>query len=98
MRAGGLAEECKMLGSELLRKEHERLIEVTKACRLDMHEPDEQGISAVVTGWYLDNAHGAGPSSAEFAVGISNDDGCSYEWFNLASLIAMARAANRHKD
>ena len=80
-----------MLESVVLRQEHDRLVKITKPCRPDMHEPDEQGISAITTGWYLDNATGPGPSSSELCVGISNDDGQTYEWFNLASLIAMAR-------
>lgn len=71
----------------------ERLLTVTENCRLDMHEPDEQGLSAVVAGYRLDNAMGHDPFSncGEFTVGLSLDDGVSYEWFNLADLIALAR-------
>jgi hypothetical protein len=60
-----------------------------------MHEPDEQGVSAVVTGYHLDNAMGNDPCNncGEFTVGISRDGGDSYEWFNLADLIALARRA-----
>ncbi len=72
-----------------------RLLKVTAGCRTDMHEPDEQDVSAIVTGYHLDNAMGDDPHSnyGEFTVGISNDGGESYEWFNLATLIALARKA-----
>jgi hypothetical protein len=69
-----------------------RLLEVTKNCRDDMHEPDEQGITAIVTGYNLDNAMGDNPinNCGEFTVAIVQDDGRK-EWFNLADLIALAR-------
>jgi hypothetical protein len=77
---------------------HARLLSATKGCRVDMHEPDEQGIKAVVVGTDLDNAMGDRPvilpsGRAEFCVAISRDDGTGTEWFNLASLIALARLA-----
>jgi hypothetical protein len=67
---------------------------VTRNCRPDMHEPDEQGISAIVTGFDLDNACGADPYSncGEFTVAITTNDG-GKTWFNLADLIALARQA-----
>ena len=72
-----------------------RLQEVTASCRPDMHEPDEQGLTAVVSGYHLDNAMGPHPADncGEFTVGLSINGGTSYEWFNLADLIALARRA-----
>lgn len=69
-----------------------RLLKATNGCREDMHEPDEQGISAIVTGYRLDNAMGDNPSNnlSEFTVGIVRDS-VKTEWFNLATLIALAR-------
>jgi hypothetical protein len=76
----------------------ERLLEVTHDCRPDMHEPDEQGVSAVVTGLDLDNAMGDSPYTnfQELTVGIEREDTDRMEWFNLASLIALARIGARH--
>lgn len=83
------------------------LIRMTLTCRVDMHEPDEQGIEAVVVGTHLDNAIGTdfGPTqwfenTAELMVGItrtSEDDTRAWRetrWFNLADLIALARLAD----
>lgn len=69
----------------------ERLNAATKSCDEQMHEPD---INAIVTGTHLANAMGDDPyhNCCEFTVGIgSEEDG--YEWFNLSSLIALARVA-----
>ena len=79
-----------------IKAEVDRLRDITSDCRPDMHEPDEQGISAVVFGNHLDNAMGNDPTRnhGEFLVGITRD-GCQTEWFNLATLIAMARAADK---
>lgn len=76
----------------MLQKFGKRLLEATKDCREDMHEPDEQGISAIVTGYNLDNAMGDEPynNCGEFTVAIVQDDGHK-EWFNLATMIALAR-------
>lgn len=73
----------------------DRLKIKTASCRDDMHEPDEQGISAVVSGYHLDNSMGDIPHDnfGEFTVGISDNGGKSYQWFNLATLIALARKA-----
>lgn len=73
----------------------DRLKKFTLGCRDDMHEPDEQNISAVVSGYTLDNAMGDEPhqNSGEFSIGLTKDKGESYEWFNLATLIALARKA-----
>jgi hypothetical protein len=75
----------------------ERLQKITIRCRADMHESNEQGLSAVVTGWHLDNAMGDSPYSncGEFTVGLSLDGGASYDWFNLADLIALARSTQK---
>lgn len=35
-----------------------RLTRVTNGCRVDMHEPDEQGVTAIVRGTGFDNAMG----------------------------------------
>jgi hypothetical protein len=63
----------------------------TKECREDMHEPDEQGISASVEGEFLDNAFGKGPSN-EFVVELKS--GRKKFRINLADLIALARKAS----
>ena len=70
----------------------ERLLEITKDCRDDMHEPDEQDLTCMVSGFHLDNAVGDNPTSnfGEFTVGIGKGDGTK-QWFNLATLIALAR-------
>jgi len=73
----------------------DRLKEFTLGCRDDMHEPDNQNINAVVSGYHLDNAKGSSPvnNCGEFTVGLTKDKGNSYEWFNLATIIALARRA-----
>ncbi len=69
----------------------DRLLDITANCRGDMHEPDEQGLSALVSGYILDNAFGSDPhqNNAEYTIGLYNDE--RMEWFNLATLIAYAR-------
>lgn len=77
----------------------DRLRSVTQGCRPDMHEPDEQGVTATVSGDHLDNAMGDDPahSHGEFIVTIAREEshGTVIEHFNLASLIALARRADR---
>jgi hypothetical protein len=70
-----------------------RLLEITDGCRRDMHEPDNQGVSAKMTGHMLDNAHGDAPNTHELVVSIEReiDNGHRTECFNLATLIAFAR-------
>lgn len=71
------------------------LRKATEDCREDMHEPDEQGIDVVVAGYHLDNAFCSThprDNCGEFSVGIKKD-GEIIGWFNLASLIALARKA-----
>ena len=72
----------------------DRLCDITGKCRNDMHEPDEQGISAIMTGHLFDNACGDQPmdNCSEMTIGLRNREGRT-EWFNLASLIALARKA-----
>ncbi len=72
----------------------DRLQKATKGCREDMHEPDNEDVEAVVSGYFLDNAMGNNPATncGELTVGIRAGDG-PYEWFNLATLIALARKA-----
>ena len=96
----------KKMSDKILQDMLNRLLKITKNCREDMHEPDEQYISAHVYGDHLDNAFGdlphfLGPFGAgdrsyphmEFVVCIKNDEKIEYEWFNLATLIALARKA-----
>ncbi len=82
------------------RELHARLLAITDGCRDDMHEPDEQGLSARVVGSHLDNAFGDHISGEflekgyqELVVILNRDDGRA-EKFNLASLIALARKAS----
>lgn len=71
----------------------QRLLMMTLTCRPDMHEPDEQGITAEVLGRILDNAHGDNGRSGEYVVQLTLDiqQGKRVENFNLATLIALAR-------
>jgi hypothetical protein len=77
-----------------------RLLEITKGCREDMHEPDEQELTASVIGEKLDNAFGEGiipygieNGFQEYVVILRRytTDGFKIEKFNLATLIALAR-------
>lgn len=79
-----------------------RLLAITKDCRPDMHEPDEQGLKAWVIGNHLDNAFGnqlvpdlLKKGSHEFVIFLERFDGEKIinEAFNLSSLIALARQA-----
>lgn len=74
-----------------------RLLFITNGCREDMHEPDEQGVSVMFTGLSFDNAMGDDPynNCQEMTIGITNING-ETEWFNLASLIALARIGAKH--
>ena len=77
-----------------------RLLKITVDCREDMHEPDNQDISATVIGDHLDNAMGNyigdDQSRQEFVVIIKNESSGEEEAFNLADLIALARKAQFH--
>ncbi len=82
----------------------ERLRGVTKGCRIDMHEPDEQEVSAWVVGSKLDNAFGDSISAQPITEGYQElvvcirrydcDGGRTIRTFNLADLIALARLAD----
>lgn len=76
------------------------LKEITSRCRYDMHEPDEQEISAHVTGFKLDNAMGNAiipelliSGSHEIVVTIRDNSFNETFSINLATLIALARLA-----
>ncbi len=71
-----------------------RLMAVTDGCRHDMHEPDNNGVSATVDGDHLDNAMGNNGACGEMFVEITreyDDVNVLIENFNLATLIAFAR-------
>ncbi len=76
----------------------ERLTLITQGCRHDMHEPDEQQLSAHVVGLHLDNANGDNIESRALEGGwqelvvVLKRDGNTHR-FNLANLIALARLA-----
>lgn len=84
-----------------------RLQAITKGCRPDMHEPDEQDLKARVVGYALDNAMGSAVDVTalqrgfqEFVVilerffeGRPKGHGLMLEAFNLADLLAIARRA-----
>ena len=81
----------------------DRLLKVTENCREDMHEPDEQGIEATVTGYRLDNAMGeficveaVKGGYQEFVVTLFSHR--KDESFNLASLIALARIGAKTEE
>ena len=85
-----------------MEKLRDRLCAFLQECRGDMHEPDEQGISAVVVGDHLDNAYGTHISEAhivggfqEYVVILKNTNREVLK-INLADLIALAR--QRRKD
>ena len=66
--------------------------------RLDWHEPDEQGITAVVIGTSFDNAFGeddrVGMSEPEIVIELKDDEGESVR-INLATLLAAATYRDR---
>lgn len=73
--------------------EAEQLLAATRGCRPDMHEPDEQGLSAKVTGKAFDNA---GFPERELTLRLTRDvdDGGvagTVTSLNLASVVALAR-------
>lgn len=67
---------------------------ITRGCRNDMHEPDEQDVTATIRGRVFDNAG----SNNELTVVITNYTTGMKDEFNLATLIAMARAAALRLD
>lgn len=84
--------------SNILKETARRIRKITVDCRYDMHEPDEQEVSATVIGDHLDNAMGNHVMEEghrqEFLVIIKNDLTGEEEKFNLANLIALARLAS----
>jgi hypothetical protein len=84
----------------------EELIEFTKGCRNDMHEPDEQEVSALVVGDHLDNAMGnqiiyrEDFTYQEYVVVLKRKgEGGTKEFkINLATLIALARLSDLKTD
>lgn len=78
------------------------LQQVTKDCRENMHEPDEQNLTVLIRGHIFDNSMGSHPdkNQGEITIGFVDDTVPPYlqdekaEWFNLANLIALARKAN----
>ena len=89
--------------SKYMQDDLDRLKNITEGCRPDMHEPDEQELSAAVSGQHLDNAMGdrIQPWLLERRRGVrgiaaafaSRKKGIMQENFNLATLIALARRA-----
>lgn len=72
-----------------LKHQLDKLKEFTKDCREDMHEPDEQCLNAVVSGFSFDNAG----SDFEIKVTLTDYSSGKYMTINLATLIAFARKA-----
>ncbi len=77
----------------IMKETLEKLKKMTEGCRDNMHEPDEQHVHGVVRGYFLDNAFGDDPKNnqGEFTIGIYRDG--KIEWFNIATLVALARKA-----
>ena len=64
-------------------KSLEDLLVITKGCRYDMHEPDEQGLTAIVTGLHPNNALGhqrqlvkPSPDAEEISGTLRRHGGC----------------------
>lgn len=82
-----------------MRDELNRLQNITRGCRPDMHEPDEQDLKAQVIGDHLDNAMGDHISEDAIRGGFQElvvilRRGSEVEAINLATLIALARRAD----
>jgi len=91
----------------ILERDLLRLKDITKTCRTDMHEPDEQGLKCRVVGDHLDNACGEYTTEdaiirgyQEYVVVLERFDGEKFqvEKFNLANLIALARSVEPWTD
>lgn len=61
---------------------------ITAGCRDDMHEPDEQDVTARIGGTKFDNAG----FDTEMHIRIYNREGY-HQTFNIATLVALARFA-----
>lgn len=91
-----MGKDKKELLGDYLAVELDKLRYITDGCRPDMHEPDEQGITAEVFGDHLDNACGEMLDSGEFVVELKRarpGKAPEFAHFNLATLIALARRA-----
>lgn len=80
--------------AERLEKILHSLLEITHDCRDDMHEPDEQGLEALVVGGSFDNAM---CDNSEMTVVLRKESADSVTdeiQINLCDLIALARKAN----
>ena len=84
----------------------DRLLHITRGCRYNMHEPDEQGIAGRVIGTGLDNAFGEHiepelliRGAHELLLIIEREDRNPHiEVFSLADIVALARQANLSDD
>lgn len=76
--------------------ELQKLLQFTRGCRIDMHEPDEQCLDAEFDGYYFDNAGCSGELHVILHEDVSDETGPRYNTLkiNLANLIALARLAN----
>jgi hypothetical protein len=90
-----------------MQKELKSLQHITRGCRPDMHEPDEQDLKALVIGNNLDNAMGNRIEPDMLAQGhheivvilnrYTEEAGHEKYAINLATLIALART-NFHEE
>jgi hypothetical protein len=87
-----------------VKKDLERLLDITEGCRPDMHEPDEQELTARVVGWKFDNASGEDINVQAIDQGWQElvvilkryvDGDVKIAHFNLATLIALARYSTK---
>lgn len=87
----------------LIEGEGADLLAFTEGCRLDMHEPDEQGIIATVIGTKLDNAMGTSIREDALTRGyqemvlVLSKEGRQLR-VNLADLIALARIGAKRRS
>ena len=77
----------------------DRLNRITDKCNVEMHEPDNSGVTARVIGYKLDNAMGDAIIEKALKDGwqelvVIIDNNGKNEQFNLACLIALARKAS----
>lgn len=81
------------------------LLRITEGCRPDMHEPDEQDLSATVIGDHLDNTMGEYVNARAIEQGyqeyvvvlrrrLPTGMRTEYSRINLATLIALARVGS----
>lgn len=75
--------------------EAEALLEATKSCREDTHEPNEQDLRVLFTGARFNNAGCEGELHIVLRRGSDFGPGQVDTYHNLASLIALARLGAR---